>query len=263
MTVAANDNVAKPELTADRLKTCTKCGETKELVGFSKDKSRNDGLTVHCKSCCAAYYAANSEKNKARQAAYYESNREKIRTKQAAYEVANRDKIKTQRAVYYEAVPEITAERLKGLMEYECSGEFRWLIDHGNARAGDIVGTAKRRGYKQVTIAGRTYLLHRLVWLHTYGRWPSAEIDHIDCNRANNAILNLRECTRGQNSANKKAYNDLGLKGIRLTLSGKFRADITFNGRTTNLGTYPTKELAAAVFAKVANDTHGQFARVA
>ena len=55
--------------------------------------------------------------------------------------------------------------------------------------------------YLRGQIDGKTYRAHRVAWLLHYGRWPK-EIDHINGNKSDNRILNLRECTRAENMAN-------------------------------------------------------------
>src|SRR5258706_3306614 len=69
-------------------KTCSKCGKTKPVVEFSKDKGKKDGLRPSCKECMAQYY---------------EANRERILAKNTAWNKASADKVKAQRAAYYAA----------------------------------------------------------------------------------------------------------------------------------------------------------------
>jgi hypothetical protein len=59
-------------------------------------------------------------------------------------------------------------------------------------------------GYFQTSINNKKYYLHRLAWLYVYGCMPNKEIDHINNNRSDNRICNLREVSRNQNSANTK-----------------------------------------------------------
>ncbi|MBK8106016.1 MAG: HNH endonuclease [Betaproteobacteria bacterium] len=59
-------------------------------------------------------------------------------------------------------------------------------------------------GYRQVRVNGKQYREHHLVWLLHNGRMPSGELDHINCVRDDNRIENLRECTREQNTQNRR-----------------------------------------------------------
>jgi len=74
-------------------KKCTKCGEVKELEGFSKNCRNKDGLLNTCKICDAAckkvYYVANREKELAYAKTYYKANREKLSAKAKAWFQAN------------------------------------------------------------------------------------------------------------------------------------------------------------------------------
>lgn len=78
-------------------KTCTKCGETKTVDQFGKNRSHPDGLQSRCKTChnaCQrAYYDENREERATYASAYYEANRDKITARVSAYSKANQDKI--------------------------------------------------------------------------------------------------------------------------------------------------------------------------
>ena len=78
------------------MKRCCKCGETKELEQFNKNRSRKDGLQPECKACNAAHRAANREHIAAQQAAWRAENREQIAAQQATY----RAKTRQQKAKY-------------------------------------------------------------------------------------------------------------------------------------------------------------------
>lgn len=74
------------------MKTCTKCNEAKALDAFSKDARATDGLYSSCKSCNAAYYAANSGRVRARVRAYQNANPERERLRGAAWRQKNPEK---------------------------------------------------------------------------------------------------------------------------------------------------------------------------
>lgn len=106
-------------------------------------------------------------------------------------------------------------------------------------------------------------LLHRLIWAYINGEWPKGEIDHIDCDRLNNKIQNLREASSAQNKQNRgrQHNNQAGLKGVIPAPSGRFIAQIRLGGRSTHLGTFDTPEQAHAVYVSAAREHHGEFAR--
>lgn len=82
------------------MKTCSKCGETKELSEFSKAKSRKDGLHPYCKACRRAYNKANKDKIAERNRAYYQENKEKLSEQHSAYYQANKEKIAEKQRAY-------------------------------------------------------------------------------------------------------------------------------------------------------------------
>ena len=118
----------------------------------------------------------------------------------------------------------------------------------GNVAAGAICGRQDLKGYLRVHFRGKDYKLHRLAWFLHYGEWPSTQLDHIDGDKQNNRITNLRECTTSVNCANQKGArrnNRLGIQGVHeISSSGKFRAK--FRGR--GLGCYDTPEKAHAAY---------------
>lgn len=118
-------------------------------------------------------------------------------------------------------------------------------------------------GYKRIWHKGRLYQQHRLAWLYVYGQWPKDKIDHINGNREDNRIFNLRECTMSQNAMNTGAHRDntSGFKGVTRN-HNRWMANIKKDGVATYLGTFDTPEEAHAAYAAAAVRVHGQFARV-
>lgn len=118
------------------------------------------------------------------------------------------------------------------------------------------------QGYLQVGIGGRSYQLHRVIWFYVTGLWP-VEVDHKNRDKADNRWRNLRDCTRAKNRANSCVgkNNKLGLKGVRLTVKGRYEPRIRVGGKAIWLGTYNTAEEAAAVYASAAKRHFGEFAR--
>jgi len=82
------------------MKRCNKCGETKRLDEFSKDRRSKDGAQSKCKACQAEYRAANRTKIAAQKAEYRAENRDKIAAQQAEYQAANRDTLAAKKAEY-------------------------------------------------------------------------------------------------------------------------------------------------------------------
>lgn len=122
-------------------------------------------------------------------------------------------------------------------------------------------------GYIRVRYLGQNILLHRVVWKILYGYFPEF-IDHINGNRMDNRLCNLRECTRQENNQNfsqkprrhNKSSRFVGVSFDKET--NLWKAKITVNKHQLNLGRYPTQEEAFHAYAttKLAlHKTNNQF----
>lgn len=160
----------------------------------------------------------------------------------------------------------LTAERLRALVSYDQStGVFiRLLTRAANAQSGSVAGWSRADGRRRILIEGRYYYAHRLAWLYMTGEWPTAQIDHINGDPADNRFINLREATRTQNCANigLPRHNTSGLKGTT-AVKGRWQAQIQVGGKKIYLGKYATKEEAHAAYLSAAKTAFGEFARVA
>ena len=97
-------------------------------------------------------------------------------------------------------------ELLHSLFEYK-DGRLFWRESPSrNVKAGDVAGHFGKRRYAQIRINGKYYLKHRLVYMYHYGHLPEAPlvIDHINRNRFDNSIENLRAVTKSENQRNNK-----------------------------------------------------------
>lgn len=138
--------------------------------------------------------------------------------------------------------------RLSELLNYDPeTGIFTWNVDRKRVRKGDISGCPDKAGYLQIGIDGKLYLAHRLAWFYIHGQWPSLEIDHINRDKADNRISNLRLATRRENIINKapSKINRSGVTGVYWNkASRKWHAQIYANGKRHSLGLFTQKELA-------------------
>lgn len=164
------------------------------------------------------------------------------------------------------AKPFPTVERVKELLDYDqLTGVFVWKVHRSwNATAGTIAGCQSTLGYWDICVDGVLCKSHRLAWVISYGEWPPHEIDHIDGDRMNNAIANLRCATTRQNQSNKglQCNNASGFKGVSFHAGRqKWRAQIGVAGRRKWLGDFATIDEAAAAYSAAANQLHGEFAR--
>jgi hypothetical protein len=147
-----------------------------------------------------------------------------------------------------------TAETLRGLLDYEPeTGVFRWQVTRGRlAKAGAVAGTVNSRGYIRIMVNGTTFMAHRLAWLHTYGAWPKQQIDHINGDRANNRIANLRDVSQSTNQQNQlraQKNNTSGFLGVSWHKANKrWGAKIWANGQRLFLGLFDTADEAHAAY---------------
>lgn len=147
---------------------------------------------------------------------------------------------------------DVEIDLLRSLLSYDQdTGLLHWKIGSLTRSIGQVAGAATNRGYVKVCISNSFYLAHRIAFAIHYGRWPSGEVDHINQVKSDNRILNLRECTKSENCRNRALTkaNKSGFRGVFWDPRRKnWRAGITFDGKRTMLGRFPTPELAYEVF---------------
>jgi hypothetical protein len=148
----------------------------------------------------------------------------------------------------------ITAERLRQLIVYDPS---TGLITRPNGETLPNTPLARIRLGEY-----GAYRANRLAWLYMTGEWPARSVSYRDNDPANLRWVNLRLASPRQTAHGRKARNKLGVKGVRETPNGNFRASIHVNGRTLSLGTFTTKEGAVEAYATAARKHFGEFARV-
>ena len=146
---------------------------------------------------------------------------------------------------------ELTAGKLRELLHYDPeTGIFtRKVRTSPRVKAGDIAGSQGGGGYLLIRVCSRKYQAHRLAWLYVYGEWPEDQIDHINRDRADNRIANLREVTNKQNqqNASKRSDNTSGYPGVSwYKLDSKWAAKIRHNQKLIHLGCYNAIEEAVA-----------------
>ena len=145
--------------------------------------------------------------------------------------------------------PELTAEYLRSILHYDQeTGIFTWKVrTSNNVKAGDVAGCQNGAGYLLIRVQSRPYQAHRLAWLYMHGVWPKDQIDHINRNRSDNRISNLRDVSRKQNLQNsgKSSANTSGHTGVSWNKqNSKWQAVIMHNYKNIHLGCYNTIEEA-------------------
>lgn len=158
--------------------------------------------------------------------------------------------------------PVPTLERVKELFDYRGDGLY-WKKTFSKAVQGDRAGLIDMFGYRLVGVDGEIYKEHKLVWLWHTGTYPKY-LDHVNGDRSDNRLGNLRECTSSQNSQNRAraSNNTTGFKGVYFDkATQKFRARIYINGQRKGLGYFLTGEEAAQAYAAAAKEVYGEFAK--
>jgi hypothetical protein len=156
----------------------------------------------------------------------------------------------------------ITQERLKQLMRYE-DGKLYWVRPTAKwMKSGMEAGFIMNMGYRVACIDGHSIMLHRLVFLYHHGYTPEI-VDHIDGDKLNNHVENLRPATRVQNNTNARTRKDnkSGQKGVRWREDNqKWQASITSSKKKHHLGYYAAFEDAKNAYLIAAQQLHGEFA---
>jgi hypothetical protein len=129
------------------------------------------------------------------------------------------------------------------------SGQLIWKVSTCKSKAGSVAGYVNSNGYMVVGLLGEKYRLHRLAWLLMHGHWPVGTIDHINCDRGDNRLCNLRNVSQAVNMQNKREptiSNTSGYLGVYWSARrGGFMASVSVgNRKQKRRGPYRTPERA-------------------
>lgn len=132
--------------------------------------------------------------------------------------------------------------------------------------AGEKAGCLKKDGYIRVFLSGRTYAAHRLAWALHYGQWPEKDIDHINGDKQDNRITNLRQAESCENCWNRSHGQNKKLpKGIRKRDSRykhkKYSGRIAVHGRRYTTPGFATVAEAESALRELREKLHGEFCR--
>jgi len=135
---------------------------------------------------------------------------------------------------------EITYDLIRELFDYHKDGHLVWKVPISRStKKGDRVTYQNTMGYVVVFIENKPYYAHRIIWLWHHGYVPENNLDHINRNKSDNRIENLREVSQQCNMRNSKTNtrNKTGVKGISYDDSReKYVAQIRAFGKNCNLG---------------------------
>ncbi len=151
-------------------------------------------------------------------------------------------------------------EQMSKELDYNSgTGELVWKKRRVGVSAGSMAGSSGGRRYMCVTVNRKKYLAHRVAWLLGHGEWPQGQIDHINHNKLDNRLINLRVVDAQGNARNRKvpAHNTSGVMGVCFHKHDKvWQAGIKVNGIRKHLGAFADWFDAVCV-RKAAEYKHG------
>jgi hypothetical protein len=164
----------------------------------------------------------------------------------------------------YPHANDLTREQAHSLFEYK-DGHLYWKINISSYFAGELAGSHEAKGYWRVGFQGKSYKAHRIVWV-MHGNEPVPMLDHIDGNRRNNRIENLRAADYRSNVLNSKLQkrNPHGIKGLRWRAQrNSWIGIVRLNSKTyyTKGFAYKDKDKCIEALKALRESLHGDFAR--
>lgn len=156
----------------------------------------------------------------------------------------------------------ITQKQLQELVFY-ADGKLFWCQHRYEKRNGTELGYISANGYVRTEIQGKKYYVHRLIFLYHHGYFP-ANVDHINGNRLDNRLENLREATSAQNNHNRSQdrRNKSGFKGVCWSKAvKKWHVQVGISNFQQSFGYFDDIELADLVAQEARDKYHKGFAK--
>jgi hypothetical protein len=156
----------------------------------------------------------------------------------------------------------IDQKTLKDFLLYDKkTGVFTWKFTRKKALKNSMAGCVDINKYIKIMLNGKNYSAHRLAWLYVYGVHPKGQIDHINCNKADNRIANLRDVPAAINMQNKiialSSNKSTGLLGVTFCKRRMlYMAQIRINGKKKTLGYYDDPDYAHQVYLSAKRQNH-------
>ncbi len=163
-----------------------------------------------------------------------------------------------------------TAEEVREALDYDPeTGAFKWrrridVPEGWNTQfAGKRAGSINNNGHLIIAINKRDFPASYLAWMWVTGLWPLAKIDHINNDKLDHRLANLRPATKAQLQwkTGPSLGNRSGMKGVHFHRGDNtYRAAIKVNGNRIHLGRFKTAEEAGEAYRLAAEKLHGEFA---
>lgn len=158
---------------------------------------------------------------------------------------------------------DLTQEAVRDLLEYDQeSGVLTWRKSNGAHKAGHRAGGLGVRGYRLISVNGKRYPEHRIIFLWMTGVFPPHDVDHVNRDKSDNRWSNLRPATRAENLHNlaRRAGNSSGKRGVWWhAKAAKWTAQIRVRGRRIHLGLFDSVDLASEAYEAAACKHFGAF----
>lgn len=161
----------------------------------------------------------------------------------------------------FSALTALTVSRVRELLNYDTeTGIFTWIAARENrVSVGTSAGSLLGNGYRSIAVDRKRFMAHRLAWFYVHGEWPEGQIDHINGNRDDNRISNLRVVDNSVNQQNKRSARSdskTGILGVHLHRPGKWQAKINVNGTKKSLGIFSSPLEAHAAYLEAKRRFH-------
>lgn len=160
----------------------------------------------------------------------------------------------------------LTQAEVREMFSYDSNTGYlirkKWVHGCRENIVGNMAGGLNARGYLRISIRKKRYYSHRLVWLYVHGALPEHDLDHINGNKSDNRIDNLRYCTQAENQQNRTGLqknNTSGHPGVYwYDPNHKWSGKICIKRKIIHLGYFDTIEEAIAA-RKAAKKIYHQF----
>lgn len=161
----------------------------------------------------------------------------------------------------------LTAERLREVVDYDpLTGIFTRKVRLAQRhqigdRADFSINAGPMTGYRRLAVDSKRYLAHRCAWLFVHGEWPAEMLDHINGEKGENQIANLRKASAGMNVENqrrpRKDNRTSRFLGVYWQAANqKWRARITTKGKAIHIGLFVDEEAAHAAYVEAKRKLH-------
>lgn len=159
--------------------------------------------------------------------------------------------------------PHLDQQEVLRAFEYK-DGKLYWKLKASRKTIiGSEAGTTNSKGYRVVVWNKKHYRTHQLVYLMFNGVMPE-QLDHINGNRQDNRIENLRVVNNSQNQWNRKisVNNKTGYKNVKwVERIGKYVVAISVEKKSKHIGVFNDLSMACMAAQQARNLYHGNFAR--